>query len=169
MQPGASGLRAGEQAGIVIIHQELALIPELSITENIFLGEEKTARGTLDKRSMRKAARALVEEFSLDIDVDRKLGDYPVATRQLLEIAVATHRKCRYLLLDAIGAAVWAGGISLLAYSLGNAMGGLLEELRNYQVILLAAAMMGLYAMAFYYLQRWLQRQPAARRGGAAR
>lgn len=97
--------------GISTVYQELSLLPNLTVTENIFLGEEKTARGTLDKRSMRKAARALVEEFNLDIDVDRKLGDYPVATRQLLEIAVATHRKCRYLLLDEPTTALESGQV----------------------------------------------------------
>lgn len=86
--------------GISTVYQELALLPNLTITENIFLGEELTAAGALDRRGMRKVARDLVEEFSLQVDVDRRLGDYPVATRQLLEIAVATHRDAKFLLLD---------------------------------------------------------------------
>ncbi|MFT3887792.1 MAG: sugar ABC transporter ATP-binding protein [Arachnia sp.] len=86
--------------GVSTVYQELALLPNLTITENIFLGEELTTRGTLNAKQMRRVARELVAEFNLDVDVDRKLGDYPVATRQLLEIAVATHRDCRFLLLD---------------------------------------------------------------------
>lgn len=86
--------------GISTVYQELSLLPNLTVTENIFLGQELMRRGTLDSRTMRYTARALVEEFDLQVDVDRKLGEYPVATRQLLEIAVATHRNCRYLLLD---------------------------------------------------------------------
>lgn len=86
--------------GVSTVYQELALLPNLTVTENIFLGEEKTKRGMLDSRAMRQQAEALVKEFDLPVDVTRKLGDYPVATRQLLEIAVATHRECKYLLLD---------------------------------------------------------------------
>lgn len=86
--------------GISTVYQELALLPNLTITENIFLGEELRSGPALDKRGMRKVARELVQDFKLDIDVDRRLGDYPVATRQLLEIAVATHRDAKYLLLD---------------------------------------------------------------------
>lgn len=86
--------------GISTVYQELALLPNLTITENIFLGEELTKGGALDRRGMRKVARDLTSQFNLDVDVDRRLGDYPVATRQLLEIAVATHRDAKFLLLD---------------------------------------------------------------------
>ncbi|OCL30949.1 ABC transporter ATP-binding protein [Tessaracoccus lapidicaptus] len=86
--------------GISTVYQELALLPNLTVTENIFLGEELTKGGTLDRRGMREVARDLTRQFNLEVDVDRRLGDYPVATRQLLEIAVATHRDAKYLLLD---------------------------------------------------------------------
>jgi len=86
--------------GISTVYQELALLPNLTITENMFLGKELTRGGTLDRRGMRKMARDLTSEFNVEVDVDRRLDDYPVATRQLLEIAVATHRDAKYLLLD---------------------------------------------------------------------
>ncbi|MDK6486630.1 D-xylose ABC transporter ATP-binding protein, partial [Streptococcus agalactiae] len=41
-----------------------------------------------------------MEKYGIDVDVDRKVGSYPVATRQLMEIAIATTRNTRYLLLD---------------------------------------------------------------------
>lgn len=86
--------------GISTVYQELALLPNLTITENVFLGDELTKGGTLDRRGMRKVSRDLASQFNLEVDVDRRLGDYPVATRQLLEIAVASHREAKYLLLD---------------------------------------------------------------------
>src|ERR687890_2054622 len=54
-------IRASEHAGIVIIHQELALIPELSITENIFLGNEPVKRGVINWDQSRTEARALLQ------------------------------------------------------------------------------------------------------------
>ncbi|MFV0429950.1 MAG: sugar ABC transporter ATP-binding protein [Arachnia sp.] len=86
--------------GISTVYQELALLPNLTVTENVFLGEELTHYGTLDRRQMRQVAADLVAEFKLPVDIDRRLADYPVAIRQLLEIAVASHREARYLLLD---------------------------------------------------------------------
>ncbi|WP_424533275.1 sugar ABC transporter ATP-binding protein [Sphaerisporangium viridialbum] len=89
------------KAGISTVYQELSLLPNLTITQNVFLGRERR-RGTrtLDGEGMRRAARDLVGRFGLRVDVDRPLGHYPVATRQLLEIAVATERDTRFLLLD---------------------------------------------------------------------
>lgn len=77
---------------------------------------------------------------------------YGLRTVMPLTIGLSGYSWRRYLLLDAIGAGVWAGGISLLAYSLGNAMGGLLEDLRHYQILLLAAVVL-LLALAWLY--RW--------------
>lgn len=99
------------RAGVSTVYQELALLSNLSLTENIFLGKEITRHGVLDKRAMQEEAQKLVDEFNLDVDVNKKLVHYPVATRQLLEIAVATHRKCKYLLLDEPTTALEAGQI----------------------------------------------------------
>lgn len=87
-------------AGISTVYQELSLLPNLTITQNVFLGKELRRGGQLASEKMRAAARELVERFGVEVDVDRRLGDYPVATRQLLEIAIATQRGSRFLLLD---------------------------------------------------------------------
>lgn len=87
-------------AGVSTVYQELSLLPNLTITENVFLGREMTRSRLTDRASMHDQAEALVRQFGLDVDVDRPLGSHGVAVRQLLEIAVATHRNCRYLLLD---------------------------------------------------------------------
>lgn len=87
-------------AGIATVYQELSLLDNLSVTQNVFLGDEATTGRILRQAEMRAQARQLVKNFGLDIDVDAKLGAYPVAVRQLLEIAVAIHRDAQYLLLD---------------------------------------------------------------------
>lgn len=87
-------------AGISTVYQELSLLPNLTITQNVFLGKELRRGGQLASEKMRAASRELVERFGVEVDVDRRLGDYPVATRQLLEIAIATQRGSRFLLLD---------------------------------------------------------------------
>lgn len=92
--------RAAIAAGVATVYQELSLLPNLTVTQNVYLGDERSRGGLLRREEMREGAARLVESFGLDVDVDRKLGAYPVATRQMLEIAVATHRQARFLLLD---------------------------------------------------------------------
>ncbi|MFY1637832.1 sugar ABC transporter ATP-binding protein [Solwaraspora sp. WMMB335] len=88
------------RAGVAAVYQELSLLPNLTVTQNAFLGDERATAGLLRRAAMRQEARDLVDRFGLAVDVDRRLGDYPVATRQLLEIAIAIHRDVSYLLLD---------------------------------------------------------------------
>ncbi|GAA2008100.1 sugar ABC transporter ATP-binding protein [Nakamurella flavida] len=95
-----TGPAAALAAGISTVYQELSLLPNLTVTQNVFLGDEIRRFGQLSRDRMRRAARELVERFDVQVDVDRRLGDYPVATRQLLEIAIATQRGSRFLLLD---------------------------------------------------------------------
>ena len=86
--------------GIATVHQELSLLADLTATQNTFLAKERTQLGLLQRSYMRAEAQQMVERFGLDIDVDRPVGELPVATRQLLELAIATHRNARFLLLD---------------------------------------------------------------------
>ncbi len=86
--------------GISTVYQELSLLPNLTVTENTFLGREQRARGVLAKRAMRKTTQDMIQRFGIEALAGRRVGDFPVATRQLLEIAIATSRQARYLLLD---------------------------------------------------------------------
>lgn len=91
---------AAIEAGISTVYQELSLLPNLTIAENTFLGRELRKGGRLDKKAMRESAQELVDRFGIEADATRLVGDYPVATRQLLEIAIATSRNAKFLLLD---------------------------------------------------------------------
>jgi ribose transport system ATP-binding protein len=88
------------RAGVATVYQELSLLPNLTVTQNVFLGREQERAGLLRRRGMREEARRVAAGFALDLDVDRPLRDHSIATRQLLEIAVAAQRGARFLLLD---------------------------------------------------------------------
>ena len=95
------GPRDAQAQGIAIIHQELNLVPELSIAENIFLGREpKTPFGTLDTKRMRREAQALLERLGLPLSPDRPVGRLRVGEQQMVEIAKALSLNARLLILD---------------------------------------------------------------------
>jgi putative multiple sugar transport system ATP-binding protein len=96
-----SDIRASEAAGIVIIHQELALIPGLSITENIFLGNEpRRIGGVIDWREAKRRALELLERVGLAEDPDVLIKNIGVGKQQLVEIAKAMNKDVKLLILD---------------------------------------------------------------------
>lgn len=93
--------REAQQAGVAMIHQELNLVPELTVYENIFLGQEhKRARVILDRRSMRQAAQQLMSELGLDINTNRSVDQLRVGQRQLVEIAKALNLNSQIIIMD---------------------------------------------------------------------
>lgn len=93
-------IRASEAAGIVIIHQELALIPELSIMENIFLGNEPAHRGVINWGEARKRSIELLARVGLREDPDTPVKEIGVGKQQLVEIAKALNKSVKLLILD---------------------------------------------------------------------
>jgi putative multiple sugar transport system ATP-binding protein len=93
-------IRSSEHAGIVIIHQELALIPELSITENIFLGNEPMKFGAIDWVAAKKRAIELLARVGLRDDPDTAIKNIGVGKQQLVEIAKALNKSVKLLILD---------------------------------------------------------------------
>lgn len=93
--------RDAQHAGIAMIHQELNLVPELTVYENIFLGREhRTGRVILNRRSMRRAAQRLMADLGLDIDTNRPISRLRVGQRQLVEIAKALSLNSRIIIMD---------------------------------------------------------------------
>jgi putative multiple sugar transport system ATP-binding protein len=93
-------IRASEHAGIVIIHQELALVPGMSITENLFLGNEPRRRGAIDWKAANRKALELMAEVGLNEDPDTLIKDIGVGKQQLVEIAKAFAKDVKLLILD---------------------------------------------------------------------
>ncbi|MBN8953699.1 ATP-binding cassette domain-containing protein [Rhizobium sp. 60-20] len=87
--------------GISVIHQHFSLSPDLTVAENMFVGREpRNAFGLLDRRRMRREAKAILEELSLDIDVDIELRALSVGRRQMVEIARAVLSDAWFMVMD---------------------------------------------------------------------
>ncbi|MBQ4796812.1 ATP-binding cassette domain-containing protein, partial [Pectobacterium versatile] len=81
-----SGPKASQEAGIGIIHQELNLIPQLTIAENIFLGREFTNRlGRIDWKRMYAEADKLLKRLNLRYDSRRLVGELSIGDQQMVE------------------------------------------------------------------------------------
>ncbi|MEV6415102.1 multiple monosaccharide ABC transporter ATP-binding protein [Kribbella sp. NPDC051718] len=96
-----NGIRDSEAVGVVIIHQELALVPYLSIAENIFLGNERRGRGGfIDWNRTNAEAGQLLASVGLDENPVSPVSDFGVGKQQLVEIAKALSKEVRLLILD---------------------------------------------------------------------
>jgi putative multiple sugar transport system ATP-binding protein len=93
-------IRDSEHRGIVIIHQELALCPQLSIAENIFLGNEQATRGLIDWNRTNHDAAELLDRVGLRENPVSLISDIGVGKQQLVEIAKALSKRVRLLILD---------------------------------------------------------------------
>jgi putative multiple sugar transport system ATP-binding protein len=93
-------IRASERAGIAIIHQELALVPYLSIAENLFLGNEQSNYGVIGWDKTLREARALLDRVGLSESPQTRVSDIGVGKQQLVEIAKALSKQVRLLILD---------------------------------------------------------------------
>ncbi len=103
------------ERGVVIIHQELSLIPYLSITENLFLGHELTRRsGWLDDPSMHQKARELLALLQLDLDPRKPVHQLRVGQQQLVEIARALLFESKVLIMDEPTSAISDHEVELL-------------------------------------------------------
>lgn len=108
-------IRKAQAAGIAIIHQELALIPYLSITENIFLGRELTTRwGTLDQKAMRQRTRQLLDDLKLPLDPDTLVADLKVGQQQVVEIAKALLEESEVIIMDEPTSAISESEVAVL-------------------------------------------------------
>ncbi len=96
-----SNTKEAEDAGIAIIHQELNLVPYLTVAENIFLGREITnAFGMLDKKKMNEKTRLLLSRVNLAVSPDTKIAELKVGQQQLVEIAKALYSDSSVIIMD---------------------------------------------------------------------
>ncbi|SON58164.1 Xylose import ATP-binding protein XylG [Hartmannibacter diazotrophicus] len=95
-----SGIRDSERVGIIIIHQELALVPLLSIAENIFLGNEIASSGVIDWPETYSRAEMLLKKVGLKESPQQQVDTLGVGKQQLVEIAKALSKEVKLLILD---------------------------------------------------------------------
>ena len=92
---------AALQAGIAMIHQELNLMPHMSIAENIWIGREQQNRlGLIDHREMHRCTAALLARLRIELDPEEQVGNLSIAERQMVEIAKAVSYDSDVLIMD---------------------------------------------------------------------
>ncbi|MCF0036867.1 sugar ABC transporter ATP-binding protein [Citrobacter freundii] len=93
---------SAQSAGIMIIHQEFNLFPELTVEENIFIGREfcKNNRWRLDEKQQRQAAIDILQKLNLNISPETLVADLTVAQQQMVEIAKAISVNAKILIMD---------------------------------------------------------------------
>lgn len=116
--------RQAQAAGIAIIHQELNLIPYLSVTENIFLAREiTTSWGTLDKKEMRNKTQVLLNRLKLAVDPDTKIASLKIGQQQVVEIAKALLFDAEVIIMDEPTSAISESEVEVLF--------GIIEQLKK--------------------------------------
>ncbi|WP_305075753.1 ATP-binding cassette domain-containing protein, partial [Propionivibrio sp.] len=93
-------IRDSEDRGIAIIHQELALVPLMSIAENIFLGNELSSSGVIDNEATHCRTVELLKKVGLAASPEELITNLGVGKQQLVEIAKALAKECKLLILD---------------------------------------------------------------------
>ena len=116
-------IRQAEDAGIAIIFQELSLVKELTVAENIFLGQEPSSFGVINWSEVYSRSAKLLKELKLPLDPRTQVGRLGIGQQQLVEIAKALSHKANILVLDEPTAA--------LAESEVETLFAILEDLRS--------------------------------------
>lgn len=111
-----SSMLQAHKAGVAMIVQEAGTIPNITISENIFLGhEEMFSKGVfINRRQMTAAAQKLLNELEINIDVSRTTGSFDMATRKLIEVAKALYWKPKLFIVDETTTALSHNGRILL-------------------------------------------------------
>ncbi|MCP4400383.1 MAG: sugar ABC transporter ATP-binding protein [bacterium] len=88
------------EKGIAIVHQELALIPKLTVGENIFLGREPSTKGVINWNKLYSDTHKILEEYNLDIPFAKVVDELSVGKQQMVEISKALSENAQVLILD---------------------------------------------------------------------
>jgi D-xylose transport system ATP-binding protein len=113
-------LRDAEAAGLAVIYQELALVEEMSVAENIFLGAERRRGPWVDWDRAYADAASLLAKFRIELDPDTPVRQLGVGQKQLVEIVKALGKQSRILILDEPTAALAESEVTILLRILGE-------------------------------------------------
>ncbi|TFJ93082.1 xylose ABC transporter ATP-binding protein [Lentibacillus salicampi] len=116
-------IRGSQDAGVAIIYQELALVPEMTVGENIFLSSDLMREKVLNWNKLYVEAKRWLDQIGLDIDPQRKLGELTVGKQQLIEIVKALTKNAEILILDEPTAALTESEVKILM--------GILKDLQS--------------------------------------
>lgn len=94
------GVKAAQENGIAIIHQELVLVPHMTVAENIFLGREPMSHGFVDHKKMTEDAQRLLDENRMQIRADALINSLTIAQQQMVEIVKAISFNSKILVMD---------------------------------------------------------------------
>jgi erythritol transport system ATP-binding protein len=100
--------------GIAMIHQELNILPNLSVTDNIFLGRELTRRSVVDRAAEERETRLLLERLNAGIDPRAEAGSLEIGEQQIVEIARAISQDARVVIMDEPTSALSAAEVAAL-------------------------------------------------------
>ncbi len=95
-----NSVKDAQKYGISIIHQEIVLVPEMTIAENVFLGNEEGSRWRVDMRSMIQKTQELLDSFHMNLKATDKVGSLNIAQQQMVEIIRATYSKAQIIVMD---------------------------------------------------------------------
>lgn len=98
--PIKASVADAQKDGMAMVFQELNILPHLSVLENIFIANEITKHGVYDWKTMRTRAREVMAEVGIDLDLDMRAGDLPVATQQMIEITRALNLNSDTIIFD---------------------------------------------------------------------
>lgn len=124
--------KTSEALGVATIHQELNLVPTMSVAENIMLGRTPRRYGMVNRKHLKAQAQAALHLIGLDVDLDMPVGELGVAKQQLVEIAKALSMNARILILDEPTAALTGKEV--------DALFSVLEELKAKGVAMVLSA-----------------------------
>jgi ribose transport system ATP-binding protein len=94
------GAKSSIDAGIALVHQELSLVPEMTVAENIMLGYAPTRLGFTNSKALNAIAQKALDEIGVSVDLNERISRLSVALRQFVEIARAVAREPQVLILD---------------------------------------------------------------------
>lgn len=96
------GIKEAEKLGVTIIHQELSVIPNLTVAQNIFLGNEKVFKftGKIDKKLLIERSKLFLDQIGCTVDPEALVKDINVGEKQMIEIAKALTKNSRIIIMD---------------------------------------------------------------------